>query len=125
MTFPEEHGREDALIRLSRAALELCPEQRLLQLDLLHQLCLQLWGDVIDSLVSYSLWLRVLLSLPEKETIYVFIPEEQGQGPGSQSFVSAFPVLCPDSRGTLAICYPTVESVKPQHTSVCCWDSGS
>lgn len=32
-----------------------------------------------DSLVSHSLWLRVLLSLPEKETVYVFAPEEQGQ----------------------------------------------
>lgn len=40
---------------------------------------LQLWRDVIDSLVSYSLWLRVLLGLPEKETVYLDIPEEQGQ----------------------------------------------
>lgn len=40
---------------------------------------LQLWRDVIDGLVSHSLWLRALLGLPEKETIYLDIPEEQGQ----------------------------------------------
>lgn len=39
---------------------------------------LQLWRDVIDSLVSQSLWLRALLGLPEKETVYLD-PEEQGQ----------------------------------------------
>ena len=40
---------------------------------------LQLWRDLIDSLVSHSLWLRALLGLPEKETIYLDMPEEQGQ----------------------------------------------
>lgn len=40
---------------------------------------LQLWRDVIDSLVSHSLWLRALLGLPEKETVYLDVPEEQGQ----------------------------------------------
>ena len=38
---------------------------------------LQLWRDLIDSLVSHSLWLRALLGLPEKETIYLDMPEEQ------------------------------------------------
>ncbi|XP_008569045.1 PREDICTED: MYCBP-associated protein [Galeopterus variegatus] len=79
MTLPEESQREDALIRLNKAALELCQEQRPLQSDFLHQICLQLWQDVIDSLVSYSLWLRALLGLPEKETIYLDVPEEQDQ----------------------------------------------
>ncbi|XP_023389274.1 MYCBP-associated protein [Pteropus vampyrus] len=40
---------------------------------------LQLWRDVIDSMVSHSLWLRALLGLPEKETIYLDVPEEQDQ----------------------------------------------
>nr|KAF6416513.1 MYCBP associated protein [Molossus molossus] len=40
-------------------------------------MCLQLWRDVIDSMVSHSLWLRSLLGLPEKETIYLNMPEEQ------------------------------------------------
>jgi hypothetical protein len=40
---------------------------------------LQLWRDVIDSLVSQSLWLRNLLGLPEKETVYLDLPDEQGQ----------------------------------------------
>lgn len=40
---------------------------------------MQLWRDVIDSLVSHSLWLRVLLGLPEKETTYLDVPEELGQ----------------------------------------------
>lgn len=39
----------------------------------------QLWRDLIDSLVGYSLWLRALLGLPEKETIYLDMPEELGQ----------------------------------------------
>ncbi|XP_051058589.1 MYCBP-associated protein isoform X2 [Phodopus roborovskii] len=79
MTFPEEIQREDALIRLNKAAVELCQKQKPLQSDLLHQTCLQLWRDVIDSLVSQSLWLRALLGLPEKETVYLDVPEEQGQ----------------------------------------------
>nr|XP_048302893.1 MYCBP-associated protein isoform X4 [Myodes glareolus] len=78
MTFPEETQREDGLIRLNKAAVELCQEQKPLQSDLLHQMCLQLWRDAIDSLVSQSLWLRALLGLPEKETVYLDVPEEQG-----------------------------------------------
>ncbi|CAO2644887.1 MYCBP-associated protein [Lemmus lemmus] len=78
MTFPEETQREDALIRLNKAAVELCQEQKPLQSDLLYQMCLQLWRDAIDSLVSQSLWLRALLGLPEKETVYLDVPEEQG-----------------------------------------------
>ncbi|XP_012582153.1 PREDICTED: MYCBP-associated protein [Condylura cristata] len=77
MSLPEENQREDTLIRLNRAALELCQDQRPLQSDFLYQMCLPLWWDVIDSLVSHSLWLRALLGLPEKETIYLDIPDEQ------------------------------------------------
>lgn len=40
---------------------------------------LQLWRDLIDGLVSQSLWLRTLLGLPEKETVYLDGPDEQGQ----------------------------------------------
>lgn len=36
---------------------------------------------MIDGLVICSLWLRALLGLPEKETIYLDIPEELGQTP--------------------------------------------
>ncbi|XP_039083673.1 MYCBP-associated protein isoform X2 [Hyaena hyaena] len=79
--LPEESQREDALIGLNRAALELCQERRPLQSDFLHQMCLQLWRDVIDGLVSHSLWLRALLGLPEKETIYLELSEEQGKSP--------------------------------------------
>nr|KAF6457673.1 MYCBP associated protein [Rousettus aegyptiacus] len=79
MTLPEENQREDALITLNKAALELCQEQRPLQSDFLYQMCLQLWRDVIDSMVSHSLWLRALLGLPEKETVYLDVPEEQDQ----------------------------------------------
>nr|XP_034361433.1 MYCBP-associated protein isoform X1 [Arvicanthis niloticus] len=79
MTFPEELQREDALIQINKAAMELCQEHKPLQSDLLHQMCLQLWRDVIDSLVSQSLWLRNLLGLPEKETVYLDLPDEQGQ----------------------------------------------
>ncbi|XP_023599979.1 MYCBP-associated protein [Myotis lucifugus] len=76
MMLPEENQREDALIRLNRAALELCQGQRPLQSDFLYQMCFQLWRDLIDGLVSHSLWLRALLGLPEKETVYLDVPEE-------------------------------------------------
>ncbi|XP_054441502.1 MYCBP-associated protein isoform X2 [Pteronotus mesoamericanus] len=79
MMLPEENQREDTLIRLNKEALELCQEQRPLQSDFLYQMCMQLWRDVIDSLVSHSLWLRVLLGLPEKETTYLDMPGEQGR----------------------------------------------
>ncbi|XDA80746.1 hypothetical protein R6Z07F_010731 [Ovis aries] len=81
MALPEENQREDALIRLNKAALELCQEPRPLHPDFLYQMCLQLWRDLIDSLVSHSLWLRALLGLPEKETLYLDMPEEQGGVP--------------------------------------------
>ncbi|XP_045442055.1 MYCBP-associated protein isoform X2 [Pipistrellus kuhlii] len=79
MILPEENQREDVLIRLNKAALELCQGQRPLQSDFLYQMCFQLWRDLIDSLVSHSLWLRAVLGLPEKETTYVDLPEEQGR----------------------------------------------
>jgi hypothetical protein len=72
---------------------------------------LQLWRDMIDSLVSHSLWLRALLGLPEKETVYLDIPEEQGQTFYSHISVSSSPSLCPDSSGALAICPPTVDTL--------------
>ncbi|XP_045155718.1 MYCBP-associated protein isoform X3 [Echinops telfairi] len=77
ITLPEESQREDALVTLNRGALELCQKQRPLQSNFLQQTCLQLWRDVIDSMVSYSLWLRALLGLPEKETMYLDVPDEQ------------------------------------------------
>uniref|UniRef100_A0A5F9CGL2 MYCBP associated protein n=1 Tax=Oryctolagus cuniculus TaxID=9986 RepID=A0A5F9CGL2_RABIT len=79
VALPEENQREDALVRLNKAALELCQEQRPVQSNFLHQMCLQLWRVVIDSLVSHSLWLRALLGLPEKETVYLDVLEEQDQ----------------------------------------------
>uniref|UniRef100_A0A8C6RXE8 MYCBP associated protein n=1 Tax=Nannospalax galili TaxID=1026970 RepID=A0A8C6RXE8_NANGA len=77
MTLPEEPQREEALIQLNKAAVELCQEQKPLQSNILHQMCLQLWRDVVDNLVSHSLWLKVLLELPEKETVYLDMLEEQ------------------------------------------------
>ncbi|XP_006889524.1 PREDICTED: MYCBP-associated protein [Elephantulus edwardii] len=77
MALPDENYQEEALIRLNRGALELCQEPTRQQSDFLYQNCLQLWWNVIDSLVSYSLWLRALLGLPEKETIYLDGPDEQ------------------------------------------------
>uniref|UniRef100_A0A8C8E8A0 MYCBP associated protein n=1 Tax=Otus sunia TaxID=257818 RepID=A0A8C8E8A0_9STRI len=74
---PEEQ-REEALTQLNKAALELCVEQRPTQSDLLYQICLQLWRETIDGLVSHSLKLRSLLGLPEKDT-YVDVPEETGK----------------------------------------------
>lgn len=68
---------------------------------------LQLWRDLIDSLVSHSLWLRALLGLPEKETIYLDMPEEQGQTLCTSA--QSFPSLCPGGSGALAICALLVE----------------
>ncbi|GAB1296681.1 MYCBP-associated protein [Apodemus speciosus] len=101
MTFPEEPQREDALIQLNKAAMELCQEQMPLQSDLLYQMCLQLWRDVIDSLVNQSLWLRNLLGLPEKETVYLDLPDEQGQKspPVTEAKVTGGKVGKEDRRG--------------------------
>lgn len=60
---------------------------------------LQLWRDVIDSMVSHSLWLRALLGLPEKETVYLDVPEEQGQTLCSHVSTQPSLSLCPDSSG--------------------------
>ncbi|XP_058531915.1 MYCBP-associated protein isoform X2 [Ochotona princeps] len=92
MPLPEESHREDALVRLNKAALELCQEQRPVQCNFLHQMCLQLWRVVIDSLVSHSLWLRVLLGLPEKETVYLEATEEPDQKPTPAMEVKVPPV---------------------------------
>ncbi|XP_055982517.1 MYCBP-associated protein [Sorex fumeus] len=79
MALPEEHQREDALIGLNKMTSELCKGPKQLQSDFRHQMGLYLWRDLIDSLVSHALWLRSLLGLPEKETIYLDVPEEHGQ----------------------------------------------
>ncbi|NWW44264.1 MYBPP protein, partial [Pedionomus torquatus] len=76
-SIPKEEQREEALAQLNKAALELCLQQRPTQTDLLYQICLQLWRETIDGLVSQSMRLRTLLGLPEKKTIYVdVVPEE-------------------------------------------------
>ncbi|NXI92447.1 MYBPP protein, partial [Psophia crepitans] len=75
-SIPEEEQREAALARLNEAALELCVEQRPTQSDLLYQICLQLWRETVDGLVSHSLRLRSLLGLPEKDTYVDVVPEE-------------------------------------------------
>uniref|UniRef100_A0A8C4WHA0 MYCBP associated protein n=1 Tax=Gopherus evgoodei TaxID=1825980 RepID=A0A8C4WHA0_9SAUR len=77
--IPEEEKREAALTQLNKAALALCVEQRPTQSDLLYQTCLQLWREAVDGLVSRSLMLRSLLSMPEKDTSVEIIPEEIGK----------------------------------------------
>lgn len=68
---------------------------------------MQLWRDVIDSLVSHSLWLRVLLGLPEKETTYLDTPEELGQTPCSHA------CTWPSHHPSASACHtPPVRSVK-------------
>uniref|UniRef100_G3VNG4 MYCBP associated protein n=1 Tax=Sarcophilus harrisii TaxID=9305 RepID=G3VNG4_SARHA len=76
LELPEEEQREDALTRLNKRALDLCAEQKPLQSDILYQTCYQLWRDVIDGLVSHSMWLKSLLGLPDKDSFYVEGPEE-------------------------------------------------
>ncbi|NWU48962.1 MYBPP protein, partial [Dromas ardeola] len=76
-SIPKEEQREAALAQLNKAALELRRKRRPTQTDLLYQICLQLWRETIDGLVSHSVRLRSLLGLPEKNTIYVEdVPEE-------------------------------------------------
>ncbi|KAM6345269.1 MYCBP-associated protein [Alca torda] len=76
-SIPKEEQREAALAQLNEAALELRRKRRPTQTDLLHQICLQLWRETIDGLVSRSMRLRSLLGLPEKNTVYVdVVPEE-------------------------------------------------
>ncbi|KAM6376619.1 radical S-adenosyl methionine domain-containing protein 1, mitochondrial isoform 1-T1 [Pluvialis apricaria] len=78
MSIPKAEQREEALAELNKAALELRLKQRPTQTDLLYQICLQLWRETIDGLVSHSVRLRSLLGLPEKSTVYVdVVPEER------------------------------------------------
>ncbi|XP_074463995.1 radical S-adenosyl methionine domain-containing protein 1, mitochondrial isoform X4 [Larus michahellis] len=75
-SIPKEEQREAALAQLNKAALELRRKWRPTQTDLLHQICLQLWRETIDGLVSRSMRLRSLLGVPEN-TVYVDgVPEE-------------------------------------------------
>ncbi|NXX00274.1 MYBPP protein, partial [Larus smithsonianus] len=75
-SIPKEEQREAALAQLNKAALELRRKRRPTQTDLLHQICLQLWRETIDGLVSRSMRLRSLLGVPEN-TVYVDgVPEE-------------------------------------------------
>ncbi|KAM6317620.1 MYCBP-associated protein [Podargus strigoides] len=79
MSIPEEEQREAALRQLNTAALELCIKQRPTQWDqsdLLYHICLQLWRETIDSMVSCSMRLRSLLGLPENTTYAHDVPEE-------------------------------------------------
>ncbi|XP_074117845.1 MYCBP-associated protein isoform X2 [Sminthopsis crassicaudata] len=84
LELPEEEQREDALTRLNKRALELCSEQKPLQSDILYQTCFQLWRDVIDGLVSHSMWLKSLLGLPDKDSFYMEGPEEPKAKPSGK-----------------------------------------
>ncbi|XP_006019855.1 MYCBP-associated protein [Alligator sinensis] len=75
-SIPTEDQQEAALAQLNKAALELCMEQKPAQSDLLYQMCLQLWREAIDGLVSHSLMLRSLLGMPEKDPYVEIVPEE-------------------------------------------------
>ncbi|XP_054988772.1 MYCBP-associated protein [Sorex araneus] len=88
MALPEENQREDALIGLNKIMEKLCKDPRPLQSDFRHQMGLCLWRDLIDNLVGHALWLRSLLGLPEKETIYLDVPEEHGQALRSHATMS-------------------------------------
>ncbi|NXT78791.1 MYBPP protein, partial [Zapornia atra] len=75
-SIPEEEQREAALAQLNQAVLELCVKERPTQSDVLYPICLQLWRETLDGLVSHSVKLRSLLGLPEKDTCEDVVPEE-------------------------------------------------
>ncbi|KFV91336.1 MYCBP-associated protein, partial [Eurypyga helias] len=77
--IPREEQREAALTQLNAAVLELCVGQRPTQSDLLHQICLQLWRETVDGLVSRAAKLRSLLGLPEKDSYADVVPEETAE----------------------------------------------
>ncbi|XP_071672718.1 uncharacterized protein [Patagioenas fasciata] len=75
-SIPKEEQREAALAQLNQAVLELRVPQRPVQSDLFYHICLQLWRETIDGLVSHSMRLRSLLGLPENNTYADTVPEE-------------------------------------------------
>ncbi|XP_065504062.1 MYCBP-associated protein [Caloenas nicobarica] len=80
-SIPKDKQREAALAQLNQAVLELCVPRRpiqsdLTQSDLFYPICLQLWRETIDGLVSQSMRLRSLLGLPENNTYADTVPEE-------------------------------------------------
>uniref|UniRef100_A0A5F8GVC4 MYCBP associated protein n=1 Tax=Monodelphis domestica TaxID=13616 RepID=A0A5F8GVC4_MONDO len=83
MDLPKEEKREEALSRLNKGARELCLASRPLQSDLLYQTCFQLWRDVIDGLVNQALSLKVLMGLPEKDSVYSDTSDGQVEGKAS------------------------------------------
>ncbi|NWQ83462.1 MYBPP protein, partial [Columbina picui] len=78
-SIPKEEQREAALAQLNQAALELRVPQRPVQSDLFYPICLQLWRETVDGLVSQSMRLRSLLGLPENTTYADTVPEETGK----------------------------------------------
>ncbi|XP_044531016.1 MYCBP-associated protein [Gracilinanus agilis] len=83
MELPKEEKREEALSRLNKGARELCLMSRPLQSDLLYQMCFQLWRDAIDGLVTQALWLKNLMGIPEKDSVYTDSLEGQVEGKAS------------------------------------------
>nr|XP_021144170.1 MYCBP-associated protein isoform X1 [Columba livia] len=80
-SIPKEEQREAALAQLNQAVLKLRVPQRphqsdLTQSDLFYHICLQLWRQTIDGMVSHSMRLRSLLGLPENNTYIDTVPEE-------------------------------------------------
>ncbi|XP_051889317.1 MYCBP-associated protein [Pristis pectinata] len=64
----DEQLKEKALEHLNLKILELSTAPIKMQEDTFYKMLYQLWLEAVDGLVSYSMWLRELLGLPEKET---------------------------------------------------------
>ncbi|XP_067913887.1 MYCBP-associated protein isoform X2 [Heterodontus francisci] len=76
MLLENEEQKEKALEQLNLKALQLSTVPISMQEDTFYKVLYQLWQEAMDSLVSYSMQLREIMGLPEKETEGSLIAEE-------------------------------------------------
>ncbi|XP_067860527.1 MYCBP-associated protein isoform X2 [Heptranchias perlo] len=76
MLLEDEEQKEKALEQLNLKVLKLSTAPIHTQEDTFYNVLYQLWQEAMDGLVSYSMWLREIMGLPEKETESSLILEE-------------------------------------------------
>nr|XP_033816046.1 MYCBP-associated protein isoform X2 [Geotrypetes seraphini] len=69
MSLPEDETREAVLFQLNKSILEMGFPSEKPHIVLQYLICLQLWRELIDGLVSCSMYLRSVMGMTEKEFI--------------------------------------------------------
>uniref|UniRef100_H3B2Z4 MYCBP associated protein n=1 Tax=Latimeria chalumnae TaxID=7897 RepID=H3B2Z4_LATCH len=75
-SIPVEETQDELLEQLNKTVLELSEFQIQTQEDSFYHICYQLWQETMDNIVSYSMLLRQLLGMPEKNVTGEFLLDE-------------------------------------------------